>query len=220
MTAVLFGSIGTVADTSELQREAFNRAFEHHDLDWHWDRDEYLSMLETSGGEERIAARARSLGQTVDAGAVHRTKSKIFQDTLATSGIVPRPGVVETIRAAKGRGLTVGLVTTTSRANITAMLEALAPDVAASDFAVITDITTVGDPKPDPAVYTHVLEALGEQARTCVAIEDNLGGVEAARAAGITCVAFPNENTAAHDFAGAQAVVAALDLDQMLALLS
>jgi hypothetical protein len=30
----------SVADTSELQRDAFNRAFEAHELGWHWDRDQ------------------------------------------------------------------------------------------------------------------------------------------------------------------------------------
>ena len=40
MPAILFGSISTVADTSELQREAFNQAFAEHGLDWRWDRDD------------------------------------------------------------------------------------------------------------------------------------------------------------------------------------
>jgi hypothetical protein len=33
MTTVLFDSIGSLADTSELQREAFNEAFRAHGLD-------------------------------------------------------------------------------------------------------------------------------------------------------------------------------------------
>ena len=39
MTAALFGSIGTVVDTSEIQRESFNRAFAEHGLSWSWGRD-------------------------------------------------------------------------------------------------------------------------------------------------------------------------------------
>jgi hypothetical protein len=34
MSAILFGSISTLADTSELQRRAFNEAFSAHGLDW------------------------------------------------------------------------------------------------------------------------------------------------------------------------------------------
>jgi hypothetical protein len=55
VSALLFGSISTVADTSELQRAAFNRAFAEHGLDWTWDRDDYRAMLATSGGRSRIA---------------------------------------------------------------------------------------------------------------------------------------------------------------------
>ena len=36
MSAILFGSISTIADTSELQRQAFNQAFKAHGLDWDW----------------------------------------------------------------------------------------------------------------------------------------------------------------------------------------
>ena len=35
--AVLFGSIGTLAETSDLQRDAFNEAFKISGLDWFWD---------------------------------------------------------------------------------------------------------------------------------------------------------------------------------------
>ena len=47
---------------------------------------------------------------------------------------------------------------------------------------------------------TIALQKLGERAEDCVAVEDNVGGVAAARAAGIPVVAFPNANTAGHDF--------------------
>ena len=41
MAAILFGSISSIASTSELQRQAFNDAFTQHGLSWQWDQDEY-----------------------------------------------------------------------------------------------------------------------------------------------------------------------------------
>jgi hypothetical protein len=82
MSAIFFGSIGTIADTSELQRQAFNQAFALHNLDWNWSREEYRALLEQSGGAQRIEDYARSRGQLVDAKAVHRSKSEIFQAPL------------------------------------------------------------------------------------------------------------------------------------------
>lgn len=203
MSAVLFGSISTVADTSELQREAFNQAFEAHGLDWRWNRDEYLTMLEGSGGQSRIASYAESVGQTVDAEAIHRSKSEFFQTSLAGSQISPRPGVVDTIQEARSKGAKVGLVTTTSAENISSLIDALQPDLGTGSFDVIVDSSSVEQPKPDKAAYVFALKSLDEQPDDCVAIEDNLGGVEGAMAAGLNCIAFPNQNTATHDFDGA-----------------
>jgi HAD superfamily hydrolase (TIGR01509 family) len=203
MPAVLFGSISTIADTSELQRDAFNRAFETHGLDWRWDRDEYLSLLEDSGGEDRIAEYARSAGQDVDAAAVHQTKSDLFQKSLAETELSPRPGVVETVKGAKDNGYKVAFVTTTAPENVSALMKALDGDISSTDFDSIVDSSSVEQPKPDKAAYSFALENLGQEPGECVAVEDNLGGVEAAKAAGVRCIAFPNENTAKHDFGSA-----------------
>lgn len=200
MPAVLFGSISTLADTSELQREAFNEAFADQGLDWHWDRDRYRELLARNGGQGRIAEYADSVGQAVDAAAVHHAKSEIFQRMLASSELRPRPGVADTIRDAKARGLGVALVTTTSRANITALLDGLGAELPPGAFDVVIDATDVETPKPDPAAYLLAVARLGASASDCVAVEDNVGGAEAARSAGVTCLAFPNENTAGHDF--------------------
>lgn len=203
MSAILFGSIGTLADTSELQRSAFNAAFEKHGLDWNWDREEYLAMLESSGGAQRIADRAEQTGEQVDAAAVHATKSQIFRENLVAGGAAPRPGVLETVRTAKRDGVRLALVTTTSADNVGAVLEALAPDLDPADFELVVDTSVVGQPKPDPAAYRHALTVLDESPDACVAIEDNVGGVESALAAGLRVVAFPNANTAGHDFSAA-----------------
>ena len=82
MPALLFGSISTVTDTSEIQRAAFNEAFRTHGLDWKWERDEYRDLLTSNGGVDRIAEYARQRNETVDAAAVHDTKSKLFQDMV------------------------------------------------------------------------------------------------------------------------------------------
>lgn len=214
MSAVLFGSISSVADTSELQRDAFNRAFEAHELGWKWDRDDYRAMLEGSGGADRVAEYARSLGQAVDARAVHETKSTLFQQSLTAAKPDLRPGVAETVTAARERGWKIGLVTTTSHANVVALLDSLAPALGAADFDVVVDADSVTHPKPEPDAYAFAVRSLTEQPGACVAVEDNLGGVQAARAAGVPCVAFPNANTAGHDF-GDTRVVERLDFEDV-----
>lgn len=217
MTAILMGSISTLADTSELQRRAFNDAFAQHGLDWSWDQGDYASMLATSGGQRRIAEQASQRGQDVDAAAVHATKSLLFQQALAATPPPARPGVVETIAAARQAGVRVGLVTTTSPENVEALVGAL-DGVDRSDFDVVVDSSVVSEPKPDPAAYAYALRELGEDATSCVAVEDNVDGVGAAVAAGVACVAFPNVNTTSHSFDAAVERVDSLDLADLRAL--
>jgi HAD superfamily hydrolase (TIGR01509 family) len=216
MPALLLGSISTVADTSELQRQAFNQAFAEHGLDWRWDQDQYRTMLSGNGGRARIAGYAQSLGQAVDAKAVHETKSRIFQEDLAKGGLAPRDGVVDAVKSAKDNGWKVGLVTTTSPGNVSALLGALSPQLSAGDFDLIVDASSGQRPKPDKAAYVFALEQLDEVPAECIAVEDNVGGVQAAVAAGVPCVAFPNENTADGDFTGARRRVDRLDAAELL----
>lgn len=219
MPAILFGSISTIADTSELQREAFNRAFAEHGLDWEWGREDYLAMLESNGGRDRVAEFAASRGDDVDADAVHRTKSEIFRTSLAGADLAPRAGVAETVRRARERDLSVALVTTTSPENVTALAGALAGQLDLDGFDLLVDSSHVASGKPDPEAYAVALRALDVAPDTCVAIEDNLGGVTSAQAAGVACVAFPNANTAAHDFSAARARRDRIDLDDLQSFL-
>jgi HAD superfamily hydrolase (TIGR01509 family) len=218
VSAVLLGSISTVVDTSEIQRRAFNDAFARHGLDWEWDRERYVAMLESNGGRDRIAEYAQSVGESVDADAVHATKSQIFQELLASSGARPRPGVAETIRAAHEQGLRVGLVTSTSKENVAALLDAVKDEIGAGELDVVIDSSRVERTKPDPAAYRVALDELGLAAADCVAVEDNVGGTRAAEAAGIPVVAFPNENTASSDFPSAVGRVDHLDLAELRSL--
>lgn len=218
MSAILFGSISALADTSELQRRAFNDAFAAHGLGWSWSRDDYRSMLGSNGGAARIAEYAEARHDDVDAAAVHATKSEMFQKMLAESGVSPREGVAETVDAAKAKGVALGFVTTTSRANVDALLRALEPHLGADPFDLVVTSEEVDTPKPDGACYRYALGELGLEPAKAVAIEDNVGGVQSAVDAGISCIAFPNENTDGGDFSAATETMHSLDQRHVISL--
>jgi HAD superfamily hydrolase (TIGR01509 family) len=218
MSTILFGSISTLADTSELQRKAFNDAFEAFGLDWEWSRDDYASMLGSNGGAQRIEDYAALRGVEIDAVAVHAKKSQIFQELLGSTSVSPRPGVVDMVEEARRSDHKLGFVTTTSQGNIDALLSALRPHISAEMFDLIVNRDAVPSPKPNPDVYQYALRTLGADADSAVAIEDNVGGVSAASAAGIKCIAFPNENTAGGDFSAADETVDSLDATRILGL--
>jgi len=213
MSAIFFGSIGTIADTSELQRQSFNQAFALHNLDWQWSREEYASLLEKSGGKQRIEEYAKLMGQSVDAAAIHHSKSEIFQNALHEEPIMARLGVVEVIQKAKQNGLKLALVTGTSEQNVLSMLAALRNEIDANDFDLVLNSSKIQYPKPDKEAYVVALKELNQAPSSCVAIENNVDGLESAKSAGLTCIAFPDQNTASHDFKDADLRVSQLDFE-------
>lgn len=217
-SALLFGSIGTLADTSELQRQAFNQAFAQHNLDWHWSREDYILLLEKSGGRQRIKDYAKEKGESVDAEAIHLAKSEIFQQLMRSSGLQLRAGVKSTIRSAKQAGLKVALVTTTSERNVETMLDALGSEISPNVFDLVVTKLNVSQPKPAKDAYTFAMQELDQTPDSCVAIEDNVEGVQAAKAADIVCIAFPGENTAHYAFDEADARTDTLAFEQISAL--
>lgn len=217
--AILFGSIGTIADTSELQRKAFNQAFDQHKLNWNWSQDEYRALLTKSGGRSRIEDYAQSQGQSVDATAIHKTKSELFQTFMDKGEIKPRTGVLDIITKAKAEGMKIALVTTTSEKNVSSMLKALGDRINTDSFHIVVNGAVVSQGKPAKEAYCYALGQLNQQADSCIAIEDNVDGVKSAIAAEITCLAFPNQNTENHNFSRAKEKVDSLDFEQIRALL-
>ncbi|MBM7066791.1 HAD family phosphatase [Actibacterium sp. 188UL27-1] len=206
MRALFFGSIGTLAETSEIQRAAFNKAFAAHGLTWIWGRDTYRTMLSTSGGQNRIDAFAKKRGEHVDTAAIHATKSKFFQEELAASTLQPRMGVLAGITDARAQGIPVALVTTTSPQNVSQILDALADGIGKDLFDLVVTAKDVNKGKPDPACFTFAAKTLDVSPEHCLIIEDNVDGIQAGRQFGAKVMAFPGANTMDHDYTSADHV--------------
>ena len=191
--AILFGAIGTLVETSDMQRRAFNLAFVAEGLDWYWDARTYAEMLQTAGGAARIADFAESLGESVDADAVHETKVALFAEMIKRNGLQLRPGVKETIEAAKRSGVPVGFVTATGQAQVDAIFAALGDQLSRDDFAYIGDASQVNRSKPAPDIYLAALQSLGVDASEAIAIEDSVPSANSAIAAGIMTYVTPGQ---------------------------
>ena len=191
LQAIIFGSIGTLTETSDLQRAAFNAAFAENGLGWHWTAEVYQHLVAegTSGGEARIAAYAADRGEPpVDSAMLHSRKSALFQTAMAANGLRPNAGV------------RIAMASTTSARNITAMFAATAPDLSAAMFDVVTSADSVTRGKPAPDVYFAVLAQLGVDADAVVAIEDTIQSAASPRAAGIATIVVPGAIALQQDF--------------------
>ncbi len=217
LKAVIFGAIGTLTETSEMQRQAFNQAFADAGHDIVWNEATYRAMVSGAqsmvGGQSRIRTDAAARGINLDDNGVadlHAAKSRHFQDIMTRDGLPLNRGVEALIADAKGAGLAVAFASTTSRANIDAMFAAMRPAIR-NQFDVILSGEDVEGVKPSPAIYLAALEKLGLDSSEVIAIEDSAPSMAAALAAGIATFAVPGKLWVGGTFEGASAVLPDLD---------
>jgi HAD superfamily hydrolase (TIGR01509 family) len=104
-----------------------------------------------------------------------------------------RPGIAEYLAAAKRHGLRRAIVSSSTREWVEMHLQRL--EEAVGWDAICTADRDPTRAKPSPTLYLEALDALGVTADEAVAFEDSPNGVLAAKAAGVFCVAVPNEVT-------------------------
>ncbi|MEK7245372.1 MAG: HAD-IA family hydrolase [Pseudomonadota bacterium] len=219
LRALIFDVDGTLAETEELHRAAFNQTFQAFALPWHWDAKLYRELLRTGGGRERIIhyMRAFATGPSDPAEAadlarrLYAAKSPAYQGLLAAGRLAPRPGIQRLIAEARGAGVKLAIATTSARGNVEALIRGLFGADAPGWFAAVAAGEDADAKKPDPAVYRVALERLRLAPSACVAIEDSAIGLGAARAAGLAAVVAPSSFTGDDDFEGALARVRDLD---------
>jgi len=227
LEALIFDVDGTLAETEEAHRRAFNDTFARFGLPWQWSQDDYRVLLRTTGGKERMKAHAATLGETIDdelVARIHRVKTERYGEILAQREIALRPGIAELIADAAVRGVRLAIATTTNRPNVDALVEATMGCPAGEVFEVIAAGDEVKAKKPAPDVYLAALERLGLPASVCLALEDSRNGLRSAGAAGIATIVSPSRYTTGEDFTGAVAVVddfaAISSIDAIAALLA
>ncbi len=210
---LLFDVDGTLADTErDGHRPAFNAAFAEAGLDWDWTPELYGQLLAVTGGKERIRFfldRWRPDWQgpadlTGFIAELHRSKTRHFVDLLADGRIPLRPGVLRLLREARAAGVRMGIATTTTPENVTALLASSGEPGLVDWFEVIAAGDVVPDKKPAPDIYLWALERLGLSAGGCVAFEDSDNGVRSAHGAGMgAIVVTESAYTVGEEFAGA-----------------
>lgn len=185
MRAYLFDFNGVLVDDEAVHFAAFRDVM----ADWGVAIDEatYLARYFAFDDQTAFAKMFEDAGQAPDARRIERcieAKSRLYFRAI-DGALKIFPGAFELVAACASRGV-VAIVSGAARAEIA---HALAITESASLFATIVAAEDVAACKPDPAGYREALARLGVDARDAVVVEDSVGGITAARAAGCTVVA-------------------------------
>jgi len=199
--AILFDHDGTLVDSEPTHCRLWQEVLRTHGAvltEQHY--KDYYAGMPTAANAADLAER---FAIEDSAATLAEAKYAITRRFLARNAFPLMPGVREVLPLFQANGLRLAIVTGAGRNGVEATLR------AHSLHGIFETIVTSDDvrySKPSPECYLLAVERLGLEAQDCVAIEDTEHGVAAAAAAGVACLAVPNEMSKHHDFSRATAV--------------
>ena len=209
--ALIFDVDGTMADTEEAHRVAFNLAFERYKLGWVWEPSEYRELLKITGGKERLAhyidrltlpdAQRKQLRTMVP--KIHAEKTRFYSSVVGDGAVPLRDGVERLFDEALSAGCKLAIASTTTAMNIDALLQTTLGARGLDMFSVIACGDQVRAKKPAPDIYQLAMHGLGLRPEHGVAFEDSPNGLRSAVAAGLWTVVTPSFWTEGGDFSAA-----------------
>jgi len=209
--SIIFGSIGTIVETSDIQRKSFNKAFKKFGLDWYWSKTEYRKLLQRSGGENRLSNYSNKKNIKINTKKLRDLKTKYFNDYLKKNKLKPRPGVIDIINFCKKKNIKLGFATSTTINNINSIFFTLNDTINKQDFNFIGNNKLVSRKKPYPDIYMIALKKLNLKPKECLAIEDTEESMRSALKAKIRCIVFPGKLHEHKNFKGAYKIIKKLN---------
>ncbi|MEE9386973.1 MAG: HAD-IA family hydrolase [Paracoccaceae bacterium] len=210
LKAIIFDVDGTLSETEEAHRTAFNQTFVEFGLDWVWSQELYGELLKTTGGKERMTAFLTSRGDAVDPAKIaeiHKRKTAVYGEIIASGAATLRPGIADLITDAARHGIAVAVATTTNRPNVDRLTESCFGRPADQVFQVIAAGDEVQNKKPASDVFDLAVRRLNLDPSDCVGLEDSRNGLLSCTGARVPCIVSPGVYTLGSDFSEAAAVI-------------
>jgi HAD superfamily hydrolase (TIGR01509 family) len=154
--------------------------------------DDLPHELKTTSGRrvwDVVADMHRHFGWERPLQEVFDRRQELFMAQLATVEIVAMPGAERTVRALHDAGYPLAVASSGVRDYLETILGRLE---LRRYFGVLVSGEDVTRGKPDPEPYLLAAQRLRVPSAQCVVFEDAAVGVQAAKAAGMTCIGVPN----------------------------
>lgn len=214
--ALIFDFDGLLLETEGPAYQAWTEVYRAHGHEL--PRERWLEYIGREGGWFDALGHLDGLvGDGFDREAARARRDARRTELIEALDLLP--GVRERIGEARDRGLKVGVASSSPLRWVGGHLDRLG---ASALFDTVTCREEGMRAKPAPDIYLAALASLGVEATEAIAIEDSRNGIAAAKAAGLRCVAVPNELTSQQDLSAADLRLGSLaeaTLDGLLARL-
>lgn len=184
--AVIFDMDGVLIDTEKHYNAAWCQAATEAGFPFTREHALLLRSCEAKEGEKLMQG---IFGPSFDYYAIRERRRELVRERLAQYGLEKKPGVEETLRFLRAKGIKTAVATATSL-DIT---KSHLTTIGVYDlFDSIVSAKNVAHGKPEPDVYLYACEQIGERPQDCMAVEDSPNGIMAAYRAGLRTVMVPD----------------------------
>ena len=202
--AVIFDLDGLLIDSEPLQIAAWREYLQRHRAELTDDMLGQMYGLRLSDASKVVV---NLLDLDISPEQVATERDALFLRTVP-GNIQPCSGAIVLLTELRHRGMPIALATSGHRRYVDLALES-AGIPRAFDAEVTGEMVVLG--KPDPETFLTAARLLGVEPAGCLVLEDSPNGVRAAKAAGMLCLAIPNEDTSDHDLSAADQILPSLD---------
>jgi beta-phosphoglucomutase len=185
---VLWDMDGVLVDTGEFHYQSWKEVLEQHDLPFS------REFFRQTFGMNNAGILAKLLGEDLTGELlteISDQKEERFRE-LIRGRVQALPGVILWLEHLQEAGWEQGIASSAPPANIDALMD----ELGLRDYFDVIGSGADLPGKPDPALFLEVARQLDVRPAHCVVVEDSVAGVQAAKRAGMNCIAVTTTNPA------------------------
>jgi len=207
--AVIFDMDGVLTDSEVLKAESWKRILEEFGVK---EGDKWYIKNMGNPGIELSKQATKEFNLLIDYKTFFKKNREIYLQILNKEGTIPIKEAINFLKSLPKEKLKIGLASSEYEKIIKQHLNSIKILHLFNAITSGADETEKG--KPNPEIYLITAKKLGIKPKECIVIEDSSPGIEAAKRAGMKCIAYKNPNSGNQDLSKADFIVnSLLELD-------
>ena len=194
LEAVYWDLDGTIANTElEAHLPAFNLAFNDFDIDWYWDKSEYIELLRINGGKNRISYYSQVNNDEISDDLItkiHEKKQFHYLEIIKKNCVNFKTGVFRLINELHSKKVRQFIVTSSSRVQVDLLVEYLFNGFNPFEFIISSEDVELK--KPNPLPYLKAVQLSGIKKNNSIVFEDSNPGLKSSLAANLPTIFVPS----------------------------